>query len=100
MLAAVAYHGRVVFSCLLLIFCCGVVGSAIFMGKTDFFSVPAWAQLLLLLVCLFLLGVVEGLQIALVELKKQDPEMYRVSHPRAFATGCLASRGETCESFP
>ena len=61
-------------------------------------GVPGWAALLIFLVVLFLLGVMEGIQvrlqcclsnhktvqIALVELKRQDPETYKESHPRAY----------------
>ena len=48
---------------------------------------------------LFLLGIVEGLQIALVELKRQHPDTYRYSHPRAHHLGQLASLGDNVERF-
>jgi len=47
-------------------------------------AVPGWASLIIFLVVLFLLGVMEGIQIALVELKRQDPATYRESHPQAY----------------
>ena len=36
-----------------------------------------WAALIMFFVVLFLLGIVEGLQLALIELKRQDPDTYR-----------------------
>ena len=82
-------------------------------------AVPGWAALLLFILVLFLLGVMEGLQvcasssgletksvstvlvvshrmpallppyqIALVELKRQDPGTYQDSHQRAYRQAC------------
>ena len=65
--------------------------------------------LLLFLGVLFLLGIMEGIQvpgcpsphpqIALVELKRQDPATYRTSHPRAYKLGQLAAQGDNIERF-
>ena len=41
-----------------------------------------------------LAGVVEGLQIALVELKRQHPDSYKKSHPTAYRLGQMAARSE------
>ena len=38
-------------------------------------------------------------QIALVELKRQDPATYRTSHPRAYKLGQLAAQGDNIERF-
>ncbi|XP_023349327.1 uncharacterized protein LOC111718070 [Eurytemora carolleeae] len=51
------------------------------------------------IVVLFLLGIVEGLQLALVELKRQKPETYKLSHPAAYRLGELASKGDNIEKF-
>jgi len=90
---------RYVISCALVSFAIFVVVAAIATNATSFFGVPQWVQALLLIVCLVCLGIVEGLQIALVELMKQHTETYRVSHPRAYATGVLCFRGENLERF-
>merc|ERR1719463_808485 len=90
---------RYVISCALVSFAIFVVVAAIATNATSFFGVPQWMQALLLIVCLVCLGIVEGLQIALVELMKQHTETYRVSHPRAYATGVLCFRSENLERF-
>ena len=56
-----------------------------------------------------MLGIMEGiqvahaapiaLQIALIELKRQDPETYRTTHPRAYKLGQLAAEGDNIERF-
>ena len=48
---------------------------------------------------LFLDGVMEGLQIALVELKRQEPESYKNSHPKAYKLGQYAMKGDNVERF-
>ena len=89
-----------VLSSLILLFSIVVTGYAIWENKTMFWSeVPGWAALIIFVVLLFALGVVEGLQIALVELKRQHPDAYRHSHPRAFYLGQLANRGDNVERF-
>lgn len=62
-------------------------------------AVPGWAALVLFLLVLVLLGVMEGLQIALMELKRQDPASYSTSHPRAYRLGELAGQGDNIERF-
>merc|ERR1711936_811800 len=71
---------------------------AILEQKTSFWkAVPGWAALIIFLLVLFLLGVMEGIQIALVELKLQDPATYKESHPKAFRLGQIAARGDNIE---
>ena len=41
----------------------------------------------------------EGLQIALVELKRLNPEYYRYSHPTAYRLGQMACKGDNIEKF-
>ena len=64
---------------------------------------------------LWLLGVMEGLQIALVELKRQNPDTYkqvlvlkqqtianitsRETHPAAYRLGQVAMQGDNIERF-
>ena len=91
---------RYVGSGLLLIFSLVVTTYAIVTQKTNFWDIiPGWAALLLFILDLYILGVVEGLQIALVELKRQHPECYKVSHPLAYRLGQLAVRGDNTERF-
>jgi len=93
-------YPRFVYSALLLIFSCVVTFYAIIEQKTNFWhSVPGWAALLLFLLLLFWLGLMEGLQVALVELKRQDPQTYRHSHPRAYKLGQAANKSDNVEKF-
>merc|ERR1719315_712854 len=55
--------------------------------------------MIIFLLVLFLLGVMEGLQIALVELKRQEPEAYKNSHPVAYKLGQMAMKGDNVERF-
>ena len=41
----------------------------------------------------------EGLQIALVELKRQNPETYKETYPTAYKLGQAASQGDNIEKF-
>ena len=41
----------------------------------------------------------EGLQIALVELKRLNPDYYKTSHPTAYKLGQIACRGDNIEKF-
>ena len=41
----------------------------------------------------------EGLQIALVELKRQNPETYKETYPTAYKLGQVASQGDNIEKF-
>jgi len=91
---------RYVISACLLVFSFTVTGYAIVTQKTGFWKeVPGWAALLLFILVLFLLGVVEGLQLALVELKRQKPNTYKNSHPSAYRLGEIASQGDNIEKF-
>lgn len=91
---------RFVLSATLLTFSAVVTVYAILEQKTAFWnSVPGWAALIIFLVCLFFLAVMEGLQIALVELKRQEPDSYKNSFPKAYSLGQLASKGDNIERF-
>merc|ERR1719173_11643 len=91
---------RYVFSFSLLIFSSVVTFYAILEQKTSFWKeIPGWAALLLLFLVLVLLGIMEGLQIALVELKRQHPDTYKLSHPAAYRLGQLATEGDNVEKF-
>ena len=91
--ANVVDHLRFVFSALLLLFSTVVTVYAIIFTKTNFWhQVPGWVALILFVLDLFWLVVVEGLQIALVELKRQHPDSYKNSHPRAFRLGEIAAK--------
>ena len=41
----------------------------------------------------------EGLQISLVELKRQHPDSYKNSHKRAYHLGQIASKKDNVERF-
>ena len=41
----------------------------------------------------------EGLQIALVELKRQNPDTYKDTYPAAYRLGQAASQGDNIEKF-
>jgi len=91
---------RYVFSFALLVFSSVVTFYAIWTQKTSFWkAVPGWAAIILFLVVLVLLGIMEGLQIALVELKRQHPDTYKHSHPRAYKLGQVAAIDDNIEKF-
>jgi len=91
---------RYVFSFALLVFSSVVTFYAILEQKTGFWkAVPGWAALIIFFIVLFLLGVMEGLQIALIELKRQHPDTYRHTHPLAYKLGKLACEGDNIERF-
>ena len=84
---------RFAFSTLLLFVSTVVIVYAIIFTKTNFWhQVQGRVALVLFVLDLFWLGVVEGLQIALVELKRQHPDSYKNSHPRAFRLGEIAAK--------
>ncbi len=93
-------YARFVFSALLLIFSTIITSYAIVEQKTNFWNaVPGWATLILFVLVLFWLGVVEGLQIALVELKRQHAVTYKQIYPRAYQIGQVAGQGDNTERF-
>lgn len=93
-------YPRFLVSALLLIFSCVCTFYAIIEQKTGFWhNIPGWAALLLFFALLFWLGLMEGLQVALVELKRQNPETYRYSHPHAFKLGQMAAKSDNVEKF-
>jgi len=98
--SAITDYIRYVFSFALLVFSSVVTFYAIWEQKTSFWkAVPGWVALILFFVVLVLLGIMEGLQIALVELKRQHPDTYRNSHPRAYRLGNIAAEGDNIERF-
>ena len=93
-------YPRFLVSALLLVFSCVCTFYAIIEQKTGFWhTIPGWAALLLFFALLFWLGLMEGLQVALVELKRQDPETYRYSHPHAYKLGQVAAKSDNVEKF-
>merc|ERR1711913_207386 len=91
---------RYIFSLGLLLFSGVVVCYSILEQKTSMWKVvPGWASLLIFIFVLWCLGVMEGLQIALVELKKLNPDYYKDSHPTAYKLGQLACKGDNIERF-
>merc|ERR1712241_1476776 len=91
---------RYVGSFALFVFSTVVTVYAILQQKTSFWqAIPGWAALLIFLLVLFLIGVMEGIQIALVELKLQDPATYKATHPKAYRLGQIAARGDNIERF-
>jgi len=91
---------RFIFSLALLLFSGVVVCYSIVEQKTSMWKeVPGWASLLIFIFVLWLLGVMEGLQIALVELKRQNPETYKETYPTAYRLGQQASMGDNIEKF-
>jgi len=98
--ATIPDYIRFVFSFALLVFSGVVTCYAIVEQKTNMWKgVPGWASMIIFLLVLFLLGVMEGLQIALVELKRQEPESYKNSHPVAYKLGQMAMKGDNVERF-
>lgn len=93
-------HIRFVISTLILLFSLVVTAYAIIMQHTSFWkSVPGYVALIIFIVDLSILGIVEGLQIALVELKRQHPDAYRESHPQAYRLGQVAAHGDNVERY-
>jgi len=93
-------YPKFVLSALLLIFSTVCTTYAIIEKKTSFWDVmPGWAALIIFIVILFWLGVMEGLQVALVELKRVDARTYRESHPHAYKLGQMANRKDNVERF-
>jgi len=91
---------RYILSLGLLLFSGVVVCYAILEQKTSMWKeIPGWASLLIFIFVLWCLGVMEGLQIALVELKKLNPDYYKDSHPTAYKLGQLACKGDNIERF-
>eukprot|EP01084_Bolivina_argentea_P048957 90110_1 len=75
---------RLIFSICLLLFSMVSVFYAISTRTTTMPpTFPAWSQYLCLGISLFILGVLEGLQIAVVELAHKDPNQYKKLYPRA-----------------
>ena len=98
--ATIPDYLRFVFSFCLLIFSGVVTCYAIWAQKTSMWkAVPGWVSLIIFIMVLFLLGIMEGLQIALVELKRQEPESYKNSHPKAYRLGQYAMQGDNVERF-
>eukprot|EP00090_Calanus_glacialis_P034475 TRINITY_DN57_c0_g1_i1.p1 TRINITY_DN57_c0_g1~~TRINITY_DN57_c0_g1_i1.p1 ORF type:complete len:241 (-),score=63.54 TRINITY_DN57_c0_g1_i1:235-957(-) len=98
--ATIPDYLRFVGSLCLLIFSGVVTCYAIWAQKTSMWkAVPGWVSLIIFIMVLFLLGIMEGLQIALVELKRQEPESYKNSHPKAYRLGQYAMQGDNVERF-
>jgi len=91
---------RFIFSLGLLLFSGVVTCYSIVEQKTGMWKeVPGWASLIIFVFVLWLLGVMEGLQIALVELKRANPDTYKDMYPTAYRLGQAASTGDNTEKF-
>ena len=90
---------RLVFSICLLIFSTISVVHAIAYEHTTMPAFPPVAQYFALAISLFILGVLEGLQIAVVELAHNDPEQYKRIYPRAAKLLAFENRGRNVERF-
>ena len=93
-------QAKFVFSGLLLILSAVLTFYAMLQQVTTFWKVvPGWAAVLLLLVLLFWLGVVEGLMLSLVELKKLGTDSYKTTHPNVHAVMKTINKGDNLERF-
>jgi len=91
---------RFILSLGLLLFSAVVTCYSILLQKTSMWKeVPGWASLLIFVFVLWCLWVMEGLQIALVELKRLNPDYYKTSHPTAYKLGQIACKGDNIEKF-
>eukprot|EP01083_Nonionella_stella_P279918 952120_1 len=92
---------RLTFSILLLIFSIISVFHAIWTSTTTLpeETFPVWSQYVCLVIALFVLGVLEGLQISVVELAHKDPNNYRKHHPRAADLLEFENKGRNVERF-
>ena len=94
-------QAKFVFSGLLLILSIALTFYAMLQQVTTFWKiVPGWATLILLLVLLFWLGVVEGLMLSLVELKKLGTDSYvKTTHPNVHSVMKTINKGDNLERF-
>ncbi len=93
---------RGVASTALVLFSTVLIAASIAAGHTAMsasFPVSAVAGALTLVLCLTMLALVEGLQVAIVELKLQSLESYRTSHPRALRLHTLLTKDQNVERF-
>ena len=91
---------RCIGSLVLVILCAILVFYAIITRVSGFFvQVPWYGQLIILIVFFFFLGILEGMQICVIELMKQDFEVYRDKFPRAHNTVRLGLRPQGLEKF-
>ena len=91
---------RLIFSICLLIFSAISVIYAIAQSTTTMpDSFPPWSQYLCLALSLFILGVLEGLQIGVVELAHKDPNKYSKRYPRAAKLLEFENKGRNVERF-
>ena len=90
---------RLIFSICLLLFSTISVIYAIAHDHTTMPTFPPAAQYFALAVSLFILGTLEGLQIAVVELAHNDPAQYERLYPRAAKLLAFENRGRNVERF-
>merc|ERR1712228_444594 len=62
-------------------------------------SFPNWTLYIILIIALFIVGVLEGLQIAVVELAHEDPQQYEKYYPRAAKLLKYENTGRNVERF-
>jgi hypothetical protein len=93
------FWGRVSFSTLLLGFACVLTGAAVFHGQTDMYpGIPNAATAVLLLILLGLIGMMEGMQIALFAVVNLPTETLK-HHAVARANCDLTFAGNNFQAF-
>ena len=93
---------RYIFSTILLAGSLGIVIYGIVLRKTAFWpeSVPWPATLVIMFALLWILGILEGFQVAIVELcKNPPPEALQKKYPRANKIQKMISQGRNLEKF-
>ena len=91
---------RYLVSTALLIFGLGVILRAIILKRTLFWSSVPWGVCLaLFFVLIIVLGALEGLQVAIVELAKIPAKSYHRSHPRAYRIARISQRLDALAHF-
>jgi len=90
---------RYVFSTSLLLFALATILYSMITYKTTFYpGVPNYAQIILLFVLLILLGTMEGTMMALNQLRRVDPELYKDKY-LPYITVTYARKGDRVERF-
>lgn len=94
------YYTKCAGSLVLYILSAILVFYGIVEGISGFFpSVPFYAQIIILIVFFFLLGILEGMQICIIELMKEDATVYKDRFPNSWKTVKLGMRPNGLEKF-
>jgi hypothetical protein len=91
---------RCIGSLILYLICTVLIFYCILSGLSTFFpGVPGYVQLIMLIVFFFFLGILEGMQICVIELMKQDGTIYKDNFPNAWQTVKFGLRPHGLERF-